>query len=395
MLTEGIPEDAALVFKIEEASTKKKRKRKCRSNTLGIGFGNLARTIAAQWNALDVASKGPYETIADQEKERYNKEMVVWRATQKVENEKTAPASPEGTPGERKEAPPVMPNPNNSVAVGYAYYHYPMHPNHMPNTRLPTFLQQSGPETWGAMGAQNVHRWNGGFPQEAGREHGLGRPPFSLGAPAHLPENMTPPLSRIPSQDSHPTRGTSTPPRLNVESSDNPTECWSPISLRDAGGFAELHYQLDANGIPVLPSSRPGSTTPSSLSARPQVRPRSTVLTRGRYYGGPRSVFAATVSQDSSPGYHSLLVHPEQEIPEHGAVGTDTGEQLSLLLVEGTHQASLAPPGPSGRDVVNAWSSAGGRRQGSRWPFDTTAFEPPSYWESGSTSSHQGRWFEG
>ena len=99
MLSEGIPEDATLAFKNEEGKEedaahmsgskkkKKKRIRKNRKKTLGIGFGNLARAIASQWKNLDEESKSPFEEKARIEKDRYEKEMVVWRAKQKQQQQ--------------------------------------------------------------------------------------------------------------------------------------------------------------------------------------------------------------------------------------------------------------------------------------------------------------------
>lgn len=55
-----------------------------RSNkSVGIGFANLARTIAANWKDLDEELRAPYEAIAAKEKDRYKEEMLVWRAKQK------------------------------------------------------------------------------------------------------------------------------------------------------------------------------------------------------------------------------------------------------------------------------------------------------------------------
>jgi hypothetical protein len=53
----------------------------------GIGFANLAKTIAAKWRQIDPQARAEFETLAAAEKARYNKEMVVWRTKQKVEKE--------------------------------------------------------------------------------------------------------------------------------------------------------------------------------------------------------------------------------------------------------------------------------------------------------------------
>jgi hypothetical protein len=54
----------------------------------GIGFANLAKAVAVKWKELPFELRVPYKVLADIEKDRYNKEMVVWRAKQKVEKEK-------------------------------------------------------------------------------------------------------------------------------------------------------------------------------------------------------------------------------------------------------------------------------------------------------------------
>ena len=66
----------------------RKRARSRRGKSPGIGFANLAKTIATKWNELDSDAKAPYENQAAQEKERYTKEMAVWRAKQKEEKER-------------------------------------------------------------------------------------------------------------------------------------------------------------------------------------------------------------------------------------------------------------------------------------------------------------------
>jgi hypothetical protein len=54
----------------------------------GIGFANLAKTIAGKWKEVPLETRTPYIAQAAVEKDRYNKEMVVWRAKQKDEKEK-------------------------------------------------------------------------------------------------------------------------------------------------------------------------------------------------------------------------------------------------------------------------------------------------------------------
>jgi hypothetical protein len=53
----------------------------------GIGFANLAKTIAARWKEIDPEARAEFEAKAAIEKERYTKEMVVWRSKKKVEKQ--------------------------------------------------------------------------------------------------------------------------------------------------------------------------------------------------------------------------------------------------------------------------------------------------------------------
>lgn len=51
----------------------------------GVGFANLARTIGTEWRALEPEMKAPYDSLAANDKKRYDKEMKVWRAKEKEE----------------------------------------------------------------------------------------------------------------------------------------------------------------------------------------------------------------------------------------------------------------------------------------------------------------------
>ena len=53
----------------------------------GIGFANLTRIVAARWKDLDPALKAPYEQVAQKDKERYQAQMLLWRAQQKKKSE--------------------------------------------------------------------------------------------------------------------------------------------------------------------------------------------------------------------------------------------------------------------------------------------------------------------
>ena len=77
--------------KAQEEGLKRTRRRSSKKKSTGVGFANLARTIATEWKILEAQERVPYETIAAVDKERYAKEMVVWRAKEKKEKiEKSA-----------------------------------------------------------------------------------------------------------------------------------------------------------------------------------------------------------------------------------------------------------------------------------------------------------------
>ena len=71
------------------------RKDRVHLKTSGIGFANLAKTIASKWKVVDPETRARFEATAAIEKERYNNEMAVWRHKKKIENErKTLPRAP-------------------------------------------------------------------------------------------------------------------------------------------------------------------------------------------------------------------------------------------------------------------------------------------------------------
>jgi len=63
----------------------KQAHRKPSKKKSGVGFANLARTIGTEWRALDPEKKNPYTALAANDKERYVREMKVWRAKEKEE----------------------------------------------------------------------------------------------------------------------------------------------------------------------------------------------------------------------------------------------------------------------------------------------------------------------
>ena len=54
----------------------------------GIGFANLAKTIAAKWNELAPDLRAPYEEIASKEKAKYDEAVAKWRVEQKEKQAK-------------------------------------------------------------------------------------------------------------------------------------------------------------------------------------------------------------------------------------------------------------------------------------------------------------------
>lgn len=72
---------------LDQVSVKARRPH---TRTSGIGFANLAKTIASKWKTLDKDTRAVYEAQASAHKERYRREMAMWREQQqkeKVEHE--------------------------------------------------------------------------------------------------------------------------------------------------------------------------------------------------------------------------------------------------------------------------------------------------------------------
>jgi len=90
-----------------EAAAKRSKK-----ETVGIGFANLARTIADKWQSLDNADKTDFLKQAAKEKARYKQEMVVWRRKQKEEKERQACMPPQSVAGA------IMPPQQNMLMMG-------------------------------------------------------------------------------------------------------------------------------------------------------------------------------------------------------------------------------------------------------------------------------------
>jgi HMG (high mobility group) box len=76
---------------------------KKKGRKLGVGFANLAKTIAAKWKTLDAEDRAPFEKRASVDKKRYDAEVAEWRVKQKAEKaEKKAKAAR----SPKQEAPP-------------------------------------------------------------------------------------------------------------------------------------------------------------------------------------------------------------------------------------------------------------------------------------------------
>lgn len=76
--------------------------------TSGLGFANLAKTIASKWKTLDPKERAPFEERASTDKQRYDVEVGKWRVKQKAEQsqkkaaeeampQKDAPREPQST----------------------------------------------------------------------------------------------------------------------------------------------------------------------------------------------------------------------------------------------------------------------------------------------------------
>lgn len=76
----GASESAKNLLEESKQAHRKPSKKKS-----GVGFANLARTIGTEWRALDPEKKNPYDSLAANDKERYDREMKVWRAKEKEE----------------------------------------------------------------------------------------------------------------------------------------------------------------------------------------------------------------------------------------------------------------------------------------------------------------------
>jgi len=86
-----------LTPKLPDPNAPKNNAARKHARSSGIGFANLTRIVAEKWKKLDPALKAPYEEVAAQDKERYRKQMLVWRAKEKAKSEAGATVEEETT----------------------------------------------------------------------------------------------------------------------------------------------------------------------------------------------------------------------------------------------------------------------------------------------------------
>jgi len=75
------------VMKMLTSKTRGPKRRQDRVSHGQISFGDLARTIAAKWKAIDPKLKAIYNHYAAQEKVRYKKEVVIWKEKKEREHD--------------------------------------------------------------------------------------------------------------------------------------------------------------------------------------------------------------------------------------------------------------------------------------------------------------------
>ena len=81
-----------------EDSTDPSASKRRHLKTSGIGFANLAKTIASKWKNLEDSKRAIFEAKAAIEKEKYQKDMLVWRAKKKDEADLKGMAVSDRTP---------------------------------------------------------------------------------------------------------------------------------------------------------------------------------------------------------------------------------------------------------------------------------------------------------
>jgi HMG (high mobility group) box len=79
---EGMDSDVPSTPVLPDPNATKRTGPRKHARSSGIGFANLARIVAKKWKNLDPLLKAPFEEVAMRDKERYQQEMVVWRAQQ-------------------------------------------------------------------------------------------------------------------------------------------------------------------------------------------------------------------------------------------------------------------------------------------------------------------------
>lgn len=92
---EGLEEECGTQYKmpkptLPDPNTPKSSAARKHARSSGIGFANLARIVAKKWKNLSPELKAPFEEVALKDKERYQREMVVWRANQEKKKDSEA-----------------------------------------------------------------------------------------------------------------------------------------------------------------------------------------------------------------------------------------------------------------------------------------------------------------
>ena len=88
----------------EEASATSPSGSSSKSKT-GLGFANLAKTIAAKWKDLDAAERAPFEERAAVDKQRYDQAILEWRKNRKLQQQEARDAA--------KDESSLLPSPSN------------------------------------------------------------------------------------------------------------------------------------------------------------------------------------------------------------------------------------------------------------------------------------------
>jgi len=296
---EGVEEDPCPPMPhLPDPDTPKNNASRKHARSSGIGFANLTRIVAERWKNLDPALRGPYEEVAKKDKERYQKQMVLWRAEQRKKKESKDPANDE------KGATPVNWNPTSS----------PSHHFFDPYAS-PPILSESG------RGQQRDHRSTINM---------FGSP--SHGVPGgNVPELLTPernPTERKPATDRDFTQFSS--PRRNSEplfrsgsSFDLHGECnqgpgsggQSEYLLAHWGGYKRYGHPP---GVAPYAMHGPGPYPYVTDEGHPSLA-RHRSLPHSRYSNSDTSHRYASYRSPPEYGFYDAGMPPQSSIPRYPA----------------------------------------------------------------------------